>query len=356
MSTAPTYRLLGRSGLRVHPLCLGTGTFGQAWGPGWTIEKDTARKVFRAYVEAGGNFLDTANGYQGGESETWLGELLKEHGDRDRLVVATKFSFGTKDGDPNAGGNGRKNILQALDASLRRLRLDHVDLYWLHVWDLLTPVEEVMATLDRLVQSGKVRYIGLSNVPGWYVGRAQTLAEWHGWERIAALQVEYSLITRETEFEYVPAARALGIGLCPWSPLANGLLTGKYKADTSGKPQGEGRLAQAAWATGVNSDLRERNLRIIDGVVRVAQQLGKTPAQVAIAWLLQRPAVSSVVIGATRPQQVEDNLGALALSLPDDAVRALDDVSAMPLQYPQGFFTTDMQAALSNKTSITPVV
>lgn len=354
MSNTTTYRLLGRSGLRVSPMCLGTGTFGQAWGPGWTVEKPVARKIFDAYLDAGCNFLDTANGYQKGESEAWVGEFIRDRGERDRLVVATKFSFGTREGDPNAGGNGRKNVLAACDASLSRLGLDYIDLYWLHVWDQHTPVEEVMSTLHRLVQSGKVRYVGLSNVPGWYVGRAQTLAEWHGWERLAALQVEYSLITRETEFEYVPAARALGLGLCPWSPLANGVLTGKYRKTAEGKLAGDGRLG-SGWATGVNSDLRERNQRIVEVVVRVAEQVGRTPAQVALAWVTNRPGVASTIIGATRPEQVQDNLAALDLTLPADALRALDEVSAMPLQYPQGFFAPAMQEAVNNGTKLTAV-
>jgi aryl-alcohol dehydrogenase-like predicted oxidoreductase len=355
MSDLTTYRLLGRSGLRVSPMCLGTGTFGQAWGPGWSAEKATAKKIFDTYLEAGGNFIDTANGYQKGESEVWTGEFIRDRGERDRLVVATKFAFGTRDGDPNAGGNGRKNIVAACDASLKRLQLDYIDLYWLHVWDQHTPIEEVMLTLDRLVQSGKVRYIGLSNVPGWYVGRAQTLAEWHGWERIAALQVEYSLITRETEFEYVPAARELGLGLCPWSPLANGVLTGKYRKTADGKVAGDGRLAAATWATGVNSDLRDRNQRIVEVVVRVAEQLGKTPAQIALSWVTNRPGVASTIIGATRPEQVTDNLGALEVVLPAEALRELDEVSAMPLQYPQGFFTAAMQEAVNNGTKLKPV-
>jgi aryl-alcohol dehydrogenase-like predicted oxidoreductase len=350
------YRLLGRTGLRVSPLCLGAGTFGTTWGAGWTVERPVAAAIFDAYVEAGGNFLDTANGYQGGESEEWLGDLVRARGERDRFVVATKFSFGTRDGDPNAGGNGRKHIIQACDASLRRLGLEHIDLYWLHAWDLLTPIEEVMSTLDRLVQQGKVRYIGLSNVPGWYVGRAQTLAEWRGWERLSALQVEYSLITRETEREHVPAARALGLGLTPWSPLANGLLTGKYRKGEGGAPVGEGRLGKGGFATGVNSDLRERNERIIEAVVRVANDLGATPAQVALAWVTGRPAVSSTIIGATRPEQVKQNVAALDLTLPPEALRALDEVSAPPLVYPHGFFTGETQAAIRCGTSIEPVV
>ena len=346
------FRTLGRSGLRVSPLCLGAATFGEAWGAGWTVEKPVARLLLDRYVEAGGNFIDTANGYHKGESEAWLGEMLAARGDRDRLVLATKFTFGSRDGDPNAGGNGRKNILQAVEDSLRRLRTDYLDLYWLHAWDLLTPIEEVMSTLDRLVQQGKVRYIGMSNVPGWYLGRAQTLAEWHGWERLCAIQAEYSLITRETEWEYVQAATALGMGICPWSPLANGLLTGKYKAGAGGKLVGDGRLGQGGFATGVNSDLRERNTRVIDAVVRVAKELGRTPAQVAIRWVTDRPGVTSTIIGATKPTQLDDNIAALDAPLPLDAIAALDDASAMTLMYPQSFFQKDIQGAIRNGTSI----
>jgi aryl-alcohol dehydrogenase-like predicted oxidoreductase len=358
MSTTPSglaaYRLLGRSGLRVSPLCLGAGTFGQAWGPGWAIDKPVARRLLDRYVELGGNFIDTANGYHKGESEAWLGEMLQERGDRDRLVLATKFTFGTREGDPNGGGNGRKHIVEALEASLRRLKTEHVDLYYLHAWDLLTPVEEVMATLDRLVQQGKVRYVGMSNVPGWYLGRAQTLAQWRGWEPIAALQAEYSLITRETEREYVPAARALGIGLCPWSPLANGLLTGKYRKGAGGKLEGDGRLGKGGFATGVNSDLRERNAAIVDMVVTVAKELGRTPAQVAVRWVTDRPAVSSTVIGATKLEQLDDLVKALDGELPVEARDALDAASALTPQYPDGFFTPEMQANVRNQTKIAP--
>jgi aryl-alcohol dehydrogenase-like predicted oxidoreductase len=354
---APTglrqYRLLGRSGLRVSPLSLGTGTFGQAWGPGWSSEKAVARRIWTRYLEAGGNFIDTANGYQDGESEEWIGEFLQTDGGRDRLVIATKATFGKYPGDPNGGGNGRKHLIEACEASLRRLGTDHIDLYWLHAWDMLTPVEEVVSTLDRLVQQGKVRYIGLSNVPGWYVGRAVSLAEQHGWERICALQVEYSLITRETEWEYGTAAKAFGLGLCPWSPLANGLLTGKYRKTEAGL-QGDGRLGKGGFSTGVNSDLRERNQRIVEAVVAAARQLGKTPAQVALAWVNGRPGVSSTIIGVTKLEQLEDNLGALDVELPASILSELEQASAMPLQYPQGFFIPGMQSVIRNETSIRP--
>lgn len=350
------FRLLGRSGLRVSPICLGTGTFGQAWGPGWSTEEKTARRIFDDYVAAGGNFVDTANGYQAGESERWLGRFVKESGQRDRLVVATKFTFGTREGDPNGGGNGRKHIIEACEASLQRLGLDHIDLYWMHFWDRLTPVEEVLATLDRLVASGKIRYWGFSNVPAWYLGKAQTLADARGLERCAALQIEYSLITREIEHEFVPAARELGFALCPWSPLANGLLTGKYKKTESGGIAGEGRLGAGGFATGVNSDLRARNERIIEAVLSAAKELGRTPAQVAINWVTARPTVASTTIGATKPEQLADNLRALDFEIPSALLAKLDAASAPAVGAPYGFFTDEMHGMATGGTRVEKVV
>jgi len=218
------YRLLGRTGLRVSPIALGALTFGTG---GWHAGEDTARSVFLCYLEAGGNLVDTAINYAGGRSEQLLGAFIKETGTRDQVVIATKFSVATRPEDPNSGGNGRKNILASLDTSLRRLQTDFVDLYWLHMWDGLTPVEEVMSTLDALVRSGKVRAIGLSNTPAWYTAKAQLTATARGWEPVAALQLEYSLAERAIEREHVPAALDLGIGIIGWSPLANGLLTRK---------------------------------------------------------------------------------------------------------------------------------
>lgn len=351
-----TFRHLGRSGLRVSPICLGTGTFGQAWGPGWSTEAKVAKKIFDDYVDAGGNFIDTADTYQQGSSEEWVGKFVKERGERDRLVVATKFTFNQREGDPNGGGNGRKHIIEACDASLRRLGMDYLDLYWMHFWDRTTPVEEVLSTMDRLVSSGKVRYWGFSNVPGWYLGKAQTLADVHATERACAIQIEYSLITREIENEYVPAAKELGFALCPWSPLANGLLTGKYRKSATGGIAGEGRLAVASFATGVNSDLRERNERIIDACVGVAKELGRSPAQVAINWVTARPAVASTTIGATKPEQLADNLRSLEFEIPAPLLARLDEASKPPLQAPYGFFTDEMSANASGGKKVSRVV
>src|SRR5579871_5492443 len=251
------YRTLGRSGLRVSPLCLGTMTFGTDWG--WGAEESVASALFDRYLEAGGNFIDTADGYTGGKSEEMVGKFIADRKLRDRVVLATKFTFNQEQGNPNAGGNGRKNIYRALHSSLRRLNTDFIDLYWLHAWDTITPVEEVVSTLNDLVREGKIRHYGFSDTPEWYVARAQTLAEKEGKEPLIALQLEYSLIERNIEREHIPVAQELGIGICPWSPLASGFLAGKYKRDgNAGK--GEGRLEKMKTSTNPASQkFTERN-------------------------------------------------------------------------------------------------
>jgi aryl-alcohol dehydrogenase-like predicted oxidoreductase len=337
------YALLGRSGLRVAPLCLGTMTFGTEWG--WGADLDACRQLLGRYLEAGGNFVDTADGYTGGRSEEMLGQLLAEAGARDQVVLATKFTFNARPGDPNAGGNGRKNILRALEGSLRRLRTDYVDLYWLHAWDGLTPAEEVMSALDALVRAGKVRYVGLSDTPAWYLARAQTLAELRGWERICALQLEYSLVERHVEREHIPAALELGMGVCPWSPLASGFLSGKYSRGGAKGGEGEGRLAVVAGSGNPAFEkFTDRNWRILDVLVGVARELARSPAQVAIAWATRRPGVVSTLVGATRPAQLEDNLQALELELPAPLAARLEEVSRPELVFPYQFFSPVMQA------------
>lgn len=237
------YRLLGRTGLRVSPLSLGAMTFGQK---DWGADEDTARALFRHYLDSGGNFVDTANGYADGRSEELLGTFVEETNSRDQVVLATKFTVPTESGNPNAAGSGRKNLLSPLDASLRWLRTDYVDLFWMHLWDTVTPVEEVMATFDAVVRSGKVRAVGLSDVPAWYLTKAQLLADRRGWEPVAALQVEYSLVERGIEREHVPAAADLGVAVVPWSPLASGFLTGKYRRGNENTVAGPGRLEAPA--------------------------------------------------------------------------------------------------------------
>src|SRR4051812_836723 len=226
------YTTLGRSGLRVSRFSLGTMTFGTEWG--WGAEESVSRSLFDRYIEQGGNFIDTADGYTGGKSEELVGKFISERALRDRVVLATKFTFNAEPGNPNAGGNGRKNVYRALEGSLRRLRTDYVDLYWLHAWDTVTPVEEVVATLDDLVRAGKIRHYGFSDVPAWYAAKAHTMAEHQGKERCIALQLEYSLVERTIEREHVTAARELGMGICPWSPLAGGFLGGRYRRTDDG--------------------------------------------------------------------------------------------------------------------------
>jgi aryl-alcohol dehydrogenase-like predicted oxidoreductase len=331
------YHLLGRSGLRVSPLALGTMTFGTEWGWGNTAE--TAESLLARYLDAGGNFIDTADGYTAGSSERIIGKFFAKNGGRDRAVIATKFSINACAGDPNAGGNGRKNIRRAIEASLRRLETDYVDLYWVHLWDGLTPVEEVMQTLTDLVRDGTVRYIGLSDVPAWYFARAQTLAERHGWEPIAALQLEYSLAERNIEREHVPAALELGAAITPFSPLAGGLLTGKYRREAAG-PQGDGR-AQALLYSGnpvANKFLQDRPWAMLDELVAVAKLVERSPTQVALNWVATRPGVASTIIGASRLEQLEENLHALDFTLPEELSARLELESRPELVHPYVFF------------------
>lgn len=347
------YSLLGRTGLRVSPLCLGTMTFGTEWG--WGADEPTARSLFRRYVEAGGNFIDTADLYVNGRSEELLGTFMKDAGIRDRLVVATKFTFNARPGDPNAGGNGRKNILRAVEGSLRRLGTDYLDLYWLHAWDGLTPAEEVMATFDALVRSGKVRHVGLSDVPAWYLARAQTLAEWRGWERVSALQLEYSLVERTIEREFVPAALELGVGICGWSPLGGGFLTGKYQRAEGTDGRGDGRLQQTKGSGNpVFVKFTERNWRLLEVLREVAGQVGRSPAQVALHWITRRPGVTSTIVGATTLGQLEDNLGALSFALPPEAWKRLEEASRPEPGFPYVFFSPAMRGGISGGTTIRP--
>lgn len=339
------YTMLGKSGLRVSPLCLGTMTFGTDWGFGSTAE--TARTILDHYLDAGGNFVDTADGYTGGRSEEMLGEFLK--GRRDRVVLATKYTFNSFPGDPNGGGNQRKNLHQALEASLRRLKTDYIDLYWMHAWDLYTPVEEVMSTMDSLVRQGKIRYIGLSDTPAWYAARAQTMAELRGWEKVCALQLEYSLVERNIEREHVPAALNLGFGVCPWSPLAGGFLTGKYKEGVTG----EGRLeTMKDSGNPVFNKFSDRNWKILGALLGVAKELGKTPAQVALNWVTTRPGVTSSLVGATKLAQLENTLTALEFEIPAPLAKRLDAAGRPETVFPYGFFTEGMQGMINGGTKV----
>ena len=346
------YVTLGRSGLRVSPLCLGTMTFGTAWG--WGSEDSTARIIFDRYLDVGGNFIDTADGYTNGKSEELLGKFIVERKVRDRVVLATKFTFSVEPGNPNAGGNGRKNIYRALESSLRRLKTDYIDLYWLHAWDTFTPVEEVLSTLNDLVRAGKVRHYGLSDTPAWYLTRAQTLAEKEGKEPLIALQLEYSLVERNIEREHVPAAQELGIGICPWSPLAGGFLTGKYKQDGN-SGTGEGRLEKTKGsANPVFQKFTERNWRVLATLLDAARQIGRPPAQVALNWAATQPGITSTIIGATSVRQLDDNLASLDFTIPPELRRLLDEASALPPLHPYIFFGGELNSMVMGGVNLQP--
>lgn len=346
------FRTLGRTGLKVTPLALGAMTFG------WGADQETSRRLFDTYRNSGGNFIDTADLYSGGTSEEWLGEMIQDAKVRDEIVLATKFTFCAQPGNPNAGGNGRKNILRALEGSLRRLRTDYIDLYIMHTWDRVTPVEEVASTLNDLVRSGKVRHIGLSDVPAWYAARFTTIADFRGWERPATLQLEYSLVSRNLEREHLPLARELGISITPWSPLGSGVLTGKFRR-VDGRITGAGRVVdmkESGNPTLEKFARREQNWKILDTLLAVAEGLGKSPAEVALAWVMGRPAVTATLIGATRVEQLEKNLAAAAISLPEDAVRTLDEVSAPEPNELDHFFGSVLQGMVNGGANVARTV
>ena len=338
------YYTLGRSGLRVSRLALGTMTFGTEWG--WGAEKDTAKTLFDDYVDAGGNFIDTADLYTNGTSETWLGEFIAERNLRDKIVIATKFSYNAEPGNPNAGGNGRKNIMRAVEGSLKRLNTDYIDLYLLHTWDKITPVEEVIRTLDDLVCSGKVRYVGLSDVPAWYASRAQTIAEFRGYEPLCTLQLEYSLVERNIENEFIPLGTEHGMGIMVWSPLASGLLSGKYRPSEEGG-MGEGRLEAMKGSNNPGfQKFTERNWKIVAELEAVAKEIDRSMAQVAVNWTANQPGIASVIIGATKPHQLQDNLQALDFTIPDELLARLNQASTLTPTFPYSFFGSEIQAMI----------
>ena len=326
------FRTLGRSGLVASPLALGTMTFGT---PRWGSPDDGSAAVFDAYVGAGGNFIDTADVYAGGRSEELLGGFVAERRLRDRLVLATKFGFNAEPGNPHAGGNGRKNIHRALEGSLRRLQTDYVDLYWLHVWDMVTPVEEVLQTLGDLVRAGKIRYFGFSDMPAWYTAKAATLAQAHAVPGPVAMQLEYSLVAREIECEHVPAAQECGLGILPWSPLAGGFLAGKYaRAGQGTQPaSGDGRLSGANPFSGPFTKFTARNWAVLEALRAVATQLDRPLAQVALAWAAAQPGISAPIVGSSRPEQLHESIAALAIRLSAGQLKALDAASSPGLDF-----------------------
>jgi len=332
------YRLLGNSGLRVSEAALGTMTFGEEWG--WGTAKDEARKVYDAFREAGGNFIDTANIYTNGTSETHLGEFLQGH--RQSVVLATKYSNSFPGTDPNAAGNQRKNMVQAVEASLKRLKTDYIDLYWLHIWDQITPVEEVMRAFDDLVRQGKVLYVGVSDAPAWWIAQANTLAQLRGWSPFVGLQIEYSLIERTVERELINMAKALNIGVTAWSPLAGGVLTGKY--------HGHGSSEAGRMNTEMAKDFKpeqQRADRVVAAVKKVSDETGRSLAQVALAWLQHRPVPVIPIIGARKLTQLQDNLASLELTLSPHQVKALDEASKIEPGFPYSLYTKELPRAIA---------
>ena len=326
------YRLFGNSGLRVSEISLGTMTFGEDWG--WGSSKDEARKIYDAYRAAGGNFIDTANLYTNGTSETFVGEFMRDH--RNSVVLATKYTNAAPSDDANASGNHRKSMMQAVEASLRRLKTDYIDLYWLHIWDQMTPAEEVMRAFDDLVSQGKVLYIGVSDAPAWWIAQANTLAELRGWTQFIGLQIEYSLVERTVERELIPMAKAFNLGLVAWSPLAGGLLSGKYHS---------GNEKDARYTTDMGKSFRrdgEGPDRIVASLQKVSKEVGRSPAQVALAWLQHREIPVIPIIGARRIPQLQDNLASLELKLTADQLSALNDASAIEMGFPHDFFEKEL--------------
>ena len=317
------YKILGRTGVRVSELCLGTMTFGEDWG--WGASREESQAIFDCFVEAGGNFIDTASNYTNGTSERYVGELIRS--ERERYVVATKYTLSSCPDDPNAGGNHRKNMVQSLERSLKRLGTEYVDLFWLHMWDFTTPIEEVMRAFDDLVRAGKVLMVGISDTPAWVIARAQTLAELRGWTRLAAVQFPYSIASRDAERDLLPMARALGMTATAWAVIGGGALTGKYNQPTATPRRYD--------------DASDRAKRVADAVVRVAGELGCTPAQVAINWVRRQGDTIIPIIGARNAVQMAQNLAALEVELDTEHLRVLDDANPIDLGFPHTFLIDD---------------
>jgi aryl-alcohol dehydrogenase-like predicted oxidoreductase len=321
------YKLLGPSGLRVSELCLGTMSFGEAWGFG--ADEKESHRILASYAEAGGNFIDTANKYHEGQSEEIIGSFMGA--ERDRWVVATKYTLAMRTGDPNAAGNSRKNIRQSVDASLRRLGTDYLDVLWVHAWDYTMPADEVMRALDDLVHIGKVNHVALSDTPAWIASQANTLAALRGWSPFVALQVQYSLIERTAERDLLPMAAAFGIAVTAWAPLGGGVLTGKYTRGPSTTPEDSKRAGNN------EARLTELNLQIAREVDRVAAELGATSAQVATAWLRQRSDRIIPIVGVRKLDQLEDVLGGIDLVIAPEQLCRLDQVSRIDYGFPVDF-------------------
>ncbi len=317
------YKLLGRSGLRVSELCLGTMTFGDDWG--WGAPKEESKRMFDLFAEAGGNFIDTANNYTDGTSEQFVGEFVK--GDRDHFVIATKYTLSERGTDPNFGGNHRKNMRRSVEGSLRRLDTDHIDLLWLHMWDGMTPVEEVMRALDDLVRDGKVLYVGISDTPAWVVSQANTLAGLRGWTSFVAYQGDYSLASRSSERDILPMTNALEMSFLAWGLLEGGELTGKYNS-----PSAEPKRSK---------DTSQRIKNLAATLMDLARDTGRTASQIALNWARQKPYRLIPILGARTENQLKDNLGCLDFELTEAQIDCLEEASPIDLGFPHSFLTND---------------
>jgi aryl-alcohol dehydrogenase-like predicted oxidoreductase len=320
------YKLLGKSGLRVSELALGTMTFGEEWG--WGSNKEESKKVFDSFANAGGNFIDTANRYTEGTSEKFVGEFIDS--DRDHFIVATKYTLYTRKDDPNFSGNHRKNMVRSLDESLKGLKTDYIDLYWVHAWDYTTPEEEVLRALDDMIRAGKILYIGISDTPAWIVSRMNAIAELRGWTQFVALQIKYSLLERTVERELLPMARKLDLAVTPWAVIGGGILSGKYNKNKD--EQGRAQL---------NKAIKEEHLKIAEKVIEVSNEIGCSPSQVAINWVRQQPGVIIPIIGAKTQAQTNDNIDCLKFSLNEEQINEMSKVSKIDLGFPHTFLSSD---------------
>jgi len=325
------YKLLGNSGLRVSELALGAMTFGSE---DFGVEIEESRKVYDLFRESGGNFIDTANVYAGGRSEEFLAEFIAD--ERERVVLATKFTGPTRGRDVNAWGNSRKTMMEAIDASLRRLKTDYIDLYWIHSRDFMTPIEEVMRGLDDLVSAGKVLYVGVSDSPAWVVAQANTIAEFRGWSQFVGLQIRYSLLDRTVERELMPMAKALDLTVTPWGCVGSGILSGKYNTDAEAK----GRAA-------MRGQISDRALKIAGEVIDMAQVLGKSPTQVALNWVRQGEGVIVPLVGARTVAQLKENLDCLDFELTPEQMEKLNKISEIEMGFPHDMLS--MQQARNRK-------
>lgn len=320
------YKLLGKSGLKVSELCLGTMGFGTEGG--WGADKETSFKILENFATAGGNFIDTANIYKFGTSEKIIGEFLLNQ-DRDYFVLATKYSLMDNKTNPNASGNNRKNMMRSVEESLKRLQTDFIDILYLHIWDDLTPIDEVLRGMNDLIQQGKILYAAISDTPAWIVAKGNTMADLMGWDKFVALQIEYSLLQRTPERDLIPMAKHFGMTITPWAPLAGGALTGKYLRGEKGRIKED------------SNRLNETNIRITKEVVAVAKKLGAEPSHIALKWTMQQPLSVIPIVGATKEEQLIENLKVIDVTIPEVDMQHLDEVSAVDLGFPGKFFKED---------------